>query len=179
MVERPARVVWALRTAYVGVAALILFFSLIPLETVPRGWASPDILLAVTFAWALRRPDYVPALSIAGVWLLADLLLHRPPGLMAALVLMASETLKPRAARLRDEGFASEMATVTLLLLIVVLGNRIVLAVLLVPMPPLGLTAFQFVATLLAYPLVVLVSTFVFGVRARAPGDTATGGMRA
>lgn len=178
MVETPARRLWGMRATYLGLTVLILFFSLIPLETVPRAWASPDLLLALTFAWALRRPDYVPALAIAGAWLLADLLLHRPPGLMAALVLVAAEILKPRAAQIRDEGFASEMVTVSMMVVMVVLGHRIILAILLVPVPPLGLTAFQTAVTLLAYPAVVVLSNLVFGVRAKAPGDTATGGMR-
>lgn len=178
MVETPARQLWGLRATYLALAVLILFFSLIPLETVPRRWAAPDLLLALTFAWALRRPDYVPALSIAAAWLLSDLLLHRPPGLMATLVLVASEILKPRAAQMRDEGFASELATVAIMLILVTLAYRVILAVLLLPVPPLGLSAFQLAVTLLCYPLVVLVSNVVFGVRAKAPGDTATGGIR-
>jgi len=179
MVETSARQLWSLRLCYLALAALILFCSLIPLETVPRGWAFPDVLLAVTFAWALRRPDYVPTLSIAAVWMLSDLLLHRPPGLMAALVLVATEVLKPRATQMRDEGFFSELATVAIMLLLVTLANRIILAVLLVPVPPLGLTVFQLAMTLLAYPVVVAVSHVVFGVRAKSPGDAATGGLRA
>jgi len=178
MAETTARRIWGMRMAYLGLAAGLLFFSLLPLETVPRGWAFPDLLLALTCAWALRRPDYVPALSVAGVWLLADLLLHRPPGLMAALVLVAAELLKPRATQMRDEGFVSEMMTITVMLALVTFGNRLLLALFIVPMPPLGLTAFQFAATLAAYPVVVLVSALVFGVRAQTPGDAATGGLR-
>lgn len=179
MADAPIRQVWTLRAAYLGISLALLFFGLIPLETVPRGWALPDLLLALTFAWALRRPDYVPALSIAAAWLLSDLLLHRPPGLMAALVLVASEMLKPRASQMRDEGFLSEMATVAVMMLLVMLIYRVVLALLLVPMPPFGLSLVQYGATLASYPLVVGFSVFVLGVRAKAPGDAAAGGLRA
>lgn len=178
MVDTPTSKLWGMRAAYLGLAILFLFCSLIPLTTVPRNWAAPDLLMALTFAWALRRPDYVPALSVAGVWLLFDLLLHRPPGLMAALMLLATEALKPRASQMRDEGFLSEMATISIMVLLVTLGNRIILAVLLIPVPSLGLTAFQAAMTLLAYPAVVFVSRILFGVRAVAPGDSASGAVR-
>ena len=69
-----------MRAAFVGISLLIMFFHLLPLETTPRRWAAPDLLVCLCFAWALRRPDYVPALAVAGVMLLADLMFQRPPG---------------------------------------------------------------------------------------------------
>ena len=70
---------WPMRAAFVALSLALIFVHLLPLETVPRKWAPPDILLAFAFAWVLRRPDYVPALLVAGVFLMADLLLQRPP----------------------------------------------------------------------------------------------------
>lgn len=178
MVETTTSRLWSMRAVYLFLCCAIIFLQLVPLETMPRAWAAPDLLIALSFAWALRRPDFVPALSVAAVMLLADFMLHRPPGLMAAAVVLAVQFLKPRSLPLRDEGFASEMLAVAATLLAVVIGQRIVMVVLLVPTPPLGLVAFQTAMTLLIYPLVVLVSNLVFGVRALAPGDEATGGTR-
>ena len=45
----------------------------------PARWPGPDLIaVRLTLAWVLRRPDYVPALLIALVVLVEDLLLHAP-----------------------------------------------------------------------------------------------------
>ena len=62
-------------------------FLLLPLQTTPRSLAGPDLLLAFAVAWCLRRPEFVPPLALALAFLLADLLLQRPPGLWALLAL--------------------------------------------------------------------------------------------
>ena len=54
----------------------------------------PDLLIAFALAWSLRRPEYVPTLLLAILFLLGDLLLQRPPGLWALLALLACENLK-------------------------------------------------------------------------------------
>ncbi|MGX9355369.1 rod shape-determining protein MreD [Roseobacteraceae bacterium S113] len=179
MVETSTSRLLGMRAAYFGTAVVILFFQLIPLETVPRNWAAPDVLLALTFAWSLRRPDYVPALSIALVMVFADLLLHRPPGLVALLTVIACEYLKRRVLRVRNEGPATEFIFIATALTVVFVGARLVMFVLLIPLPPLGLSLFQAIATLLIYPIIILVSHVVFGVRARTPGDDAAGGRLA
>jgi rod shape-determining protein MreD len=51
------------------------------------------------------------------------------------------------------------------------LTYRIILAVFMVDQAPLGLSLMQLAATLLVYPLVVLVAHAILGVRKRAPGD--------
>ena len=65
---------WTARITYLVLAFVLLVAPLLPINTVPRGYASPDILLAVTAAWAARRPDTLPAPVVAGVFLLADFL---------------------------------------------------------------------------------------------------------
>jgi rod shape-determining protein MreD len=162
---------WLMRAGYVAFCLLVMFLHLLPLETMPVRWPGPDLLIAVTFAWALRRPDYVPALAIAGVMLMADLLLQRPPGLYAALVVIGAEQLKRRASGLRDASFAGEWAAAGIVVIAVALLNRLVLAILLVDQAPLALTALQALMTVAAYPLIVLLSHAVLGVRPAAPGD--------
>jgi len=40
---------------------------ILPLSTEPGSVPGPDVVLCLTFAWVLRRPEYVPALLIAAV----------------------------------------------------------------------------------------------------------------
>lgn len=162
---------WIMRVAYVALALLVIFLNLLPLQTLPRGWAGPEIIVAVTFAWVLRRPDFVPPWLVAAVLLLADLMFHRPPGLWAALVLVGAETLRARNVGLRDLTFAVEWVSVATTLVAITLGYRVVLAVLMVDQAPLGLSLMQMVMTLLVYPVVVLLSQTVLRVRKPAPGD--------
>ncbi len=166
---------WFMRSVFFILCMALLFVQLLPLDTVPKVWAAPELVVVVTFAWVLRRPEYAPPVLIALIFLLADLLVQRPPGLWAALVLLGSETLRNRAPGLRDLTFPVEWLTVSTTLVIMTLGYRILLGITVVDQAPLGLSLIQLVMTLIAYPLVVLVTRTVFGVRKMAPGDVDAG----
>ena len=178
MAEGSTPRVWGMRLLYVALALILIFGKLIPLDFRPQVWAGPDLLVALTFAWALRRPEFVPALSVGLIVLLADLLFLRPPGLWAALMVIGTQALKNRARNLRDQPFMMEWPAVAGIFLAISLGNRLVLAVLMVPQAPLGLTVIHVVMTLICYPVVVMISQWVFGVRKAAPGDLDTLGQR-
>ncbi|EBA08085.1 hypothetical protein [Sagittula stellata] len=162
---------WTMRALYPALALLLIFVHLLPLQMLPQRIAGPDFLTALTFAWCLRRPDYVPALSIAGVMLLADLVFQRPPGLWALLMLLASEFLKNRARQLRENTFATEWAAAAATLLAITVLYRLTLAILIISPGMLSLTLMQYGMTVLAYPLVAAVSYLAFGVRRTAPGE--------
>lgn len=167
----PSRI-WGMRALYVGLALLVIFFHLLPLDTLPRRWAPPDLIVALTFAWALRRPDFAPPLAIAAVMLTADLMFHRPPGLWAFLVVAGVEYLKGRFGGLREASFAGEWAAVFIVLVSITLLNRTVLTITGVAQAPLALTLTQMLLTALVYPLVVVASQSLMGVRKLTPGET-------
>lgn len=171
MTDNSAARLWSMRAGYVALGLLIMFFQLLPLNTLPRGFAGPDLLVAFTFAWAVRRPDYVPVLIVAGMMLMADMLFQRPPGLWSVLMVLGTEALKRRAPGLRDQTFAVEWLVTGMSVVALMLGSRLVLSVLLIPQAPLGLTAIQTVMTILAYPAVALITNYVFGVQKGQPGD--------
>ena len=193
---------WLMRSAFVALALLLLFFHLLPIDTQPvslfspelfppletidpaearlralldqgtdRVWVGPDLLIAFAFAWSLRRPDYVPALLLAALFLLNDLLLQRPPGLWALLALLACNNLSNRSKSLRDATFGAEWIAVSILLIGILLMNRIVLSVLLVQPPQLRLSMIELGMTILFYPAVVFVTRTLMGVRRAAPGE--------
>ncbi|EEX16642.1 MAG: rod shape-determining protein MreD [Salipiger thiooxidans] len=168
--SRPARI-WIMRAAFVGLSLLVMFYHLLPLDLLPPRYAGPDLLVALCFAWALRRPDYVPALSVAAVMLLADILFQRPPGLWSALVLMATEFLKSRDRRDRESTFVMEWIAVATVLAVITIVFRLALGLLIVPAGPSFLSLMRFAMTVICYPLVVMVSQYLLGVRRLAPGD--------
>ncbi|MFD3190470.1 rod shape-determining protein MreD [Sedimentitalea sp. HM32M-2] len=170
--------IWAMRLWFLALALLIMFFHLIPLETVPRNWAPPDLLIAFAFAWIMRRPDFVPALSLAAVMLMADLLFLRPPGLLALLAVLGSEYLKNRTAGLSEASFVGEWISVSFVILAMTLLYRLILNLTLVDQAPVILNVIQMILTIAVYPLVVFVTQSVMGVRRPAPGDADVMGAR-
>ena len=170
------RFLW--RSVFVALVLLVIFVRLLPLGEGAGGVPGPDLLVALALAWAARRPDYVPALLVAAVMLLADFLFLRPPGLWAAITVLGVEFLRNRETAFRDLPFLVEWGIVAALLLAMTLANAAVLLVLMVDQPTLGLTLLQLIATILSYPLVVAVTVYALGLRRAAPGEVDERGHR-
>ena len=174
--EGPSRI-WLMRAGFALLTLVILFGQLLPIETqTPTVWAGVDLLMVFAMAWSVRRPDFVPVILLAVLFLLADLLLQRPPGLWALLMLLACERLKSQAFTLRDAGLPTEYIKVSVLIVGVYVLNRVILGIALVDLPSLGLYLLQMIATLVAYPVAVIVTHVFMGVRKSAPSDI--GGRR-
>ena len=156
---------------YLGLAALLLFVRLLPLSTLPTDLPGPDILLCLTFAWLMRRPDFLPVLAIVAVFALEDMLLMRPPGLWALVVLIVTEILRDRTATTRDMPFLAEWMLMAICTVGMLLSYRLVLALVMVPQAGLGLSLLQLLATIAAYPIVAWATQSLLGLRRVAPGD--------
>ncbi len=169
---------WARRAVFILLACIIAVAQLVPLNLEPATWAAPDLLLAMTCVWVARRPDYVPVYVVAAVFFATDLLFQRPPGLWAALVVLLTEAIRNRHRELRSMAFVAEWAFVTLGLVGITLANRVILAIVMTPQAPLGLTLMQLGGTVVIYPLLVLVALYLFGVAHPAPGDLRKMGQR-
>ena len=74
MADRVALHLWLMRFIWLGLCLGLMFLHLLPLDSTPKGWAAPQLILALTFAWVLRRPEFVTPLMIALVFLLSDFL---------------------------------------------------------------------------------------------------------
>lgn len=170
--------VWGYRALFGVLAAGLLFFRLLPLGSDAGGWPGPDLLLCLALCWVLRRPDYVPALLLGGLVLLEDMLLMRPPGLWAALAVLAAEFIRNRAALTRELTFATEWLLVATVMAAAMLGYRLVLMVTMLPQVSLGQAMIQLIITVLCYPVVVVISRVAFGVRKPATGEVDGYGRR-
>ena len=169
---------WAGRGLYVALAGLIVFVRLLPLDTSAGGLPAPDLLLCLTLAWVLRRPDHVPAPLIAAVFLTCDFLFLRPPGLWTLMVLLATEFLRAREPFARELPFALEIALVAGVLIAATLGEALILAIFLVPKAGLGVALSHMLMTLVAYPFVVAALWLGLGLRRAAPGEVDQLGRR-
>ncbi|PZR00420.1 MAG: rod shape-determining protein MreD [Cereibacter sphaeroides] len=178
MAERVPAVVWGYRALYVGLVAMTLFLRLLPLGSVAGNWPGPDLVLCLTLAWVLRRPDYVPVLLIAVVILLEDLLLMRPPGLWTAIVVLGAEFLRNRGALTRELNFPVEWLLVAGVMAAAMLGYRFVLLATMLPQAALGQALVQLCLSILCYPVVVGASRILFGVRKPGMGEVTAYGRR-
>lgn len=175
-VFKPERL--ARQIIFLALAFGIAFVQLLPLSPGPGGLPGPDLILALSFAWVLRRPDFVPVLLVALVMLVTDFLFLRPPGLWAAITVLGLEFLRAREGAFRDVPFLLEWGMVSVVLTVMTLGRAAVLLIFFVDQPPLGLTLIELILTMMAYPVVVLVSVYLFGLRKAAPGEVDALGRR-
>lgn len=169
---------WGGRVGFALLAAAILLAQLLPLSTQPPQWAPPDWLLLITLVWVIRRPDLAPVSLIAVIFFISDILLMRPPGLLSALVVFASEILRRRSANLRALSFPVEWIAATSAIVGLTLAYRVILFMMVLPRPPVMLTFSQTATTVIAYPLVVLAAYLLFGISRPAQGEVDILGKR-
>lgn len=165
------RHVWSYRALFAALCLVLITLKLLPLNLAASGIPGPDILVLLAFAWMVRQPALVPIGVLLCVFLLADFLFMRPPGLWTALVLIAAESLRRRRLTMTELPFLVEWGTVAAAIMGMVLLNRLILWMLLVDLDPLGLTLAHGIVTIAVYPVVVAVSKFVFGLRKLGPTE--------
>jgi len=164
---------WAFIGLFLLLSMFIIFARILPLGPVSEGMPPPDTIVLLGFAWVLRRPDFVPVVLFAAILLVTDLLFLRPPGLATALAVIGLEWLRARAGLMRERGFIIEWATVASVLALMLLAERVVLALLFVPQDNPGLAVFALAVNILFYPFIAALSVWGFRVRRLAPGEHA------
>jgi rod shape-determining protein MreD len=169
---------WGFAALFLALALLLLFLRLLPLGQTAGSFPGPDLMLCLIMAWVMRRPDYLPLSLIVVVVLAEDLILMRPPGLWTALVVLASEFIRSRAALTRELNFVVEWLLVTGLMMGILLVYRLVFALALLPQPPFGYSVVQVLWSIVAYPVVVGLSRLVLDLRKPATGETDDYGRR-
>lgn len=178
MADTPTVQILIGRLWFVLLCCGVMFVYLLPLDTRPDTWPVPDFMLLIAVIWTARRPDYAPVTTIAAVFLLADLLFHRPPGLWTALVVILTEVLRRRSRQIRNMTLMLEWAFVAVGMVGVTLGYRFALAIVMMPQAPLSLTMIQMAMTVIIYPAIVGLAQVLFGVSRPAPGQTDSLGHR-
>ena len=171
MADTPLTARWGYHGLFLILGAVLIFWKLLPLNPGPGQIPGPDVLLCLAFAWVVRRPSLVPVLLAGAMFLAADILLMRPLGLWTALSILGLEYLRGRSAGLRDSTFLTEWATVAAVFLVMTVAQALVLLLFLVPQPGLGLTLIRLLATVLCYPLVVVLAARAFAIRKIAPTE--------
>lgn len=172
--------VWRLvgyRALYVVAVLAVAVVLLLPLGEGAGRLPGPDVIVALTIAWAMRQPGHVPIVILAATLLVADLLLMRPPGLIAVIIVLAVEVIRAREESWRDLQFMADWAVAGALIAAIFVVNAICLAIFLVPQPSLGQTLIRLVLTVMIYPAAMGAVLYIFGVR-HVSGRPGTAGAR-
>ncbi|MEO0357729.1 MAG: rod shape-determining protein MreD, partial [Pseudomonadota bacterium] len=156
-------------------AMALLFVQTLPIDIPFSKYFAPDVLFGISLAWVLRRPDAMTPLLIALVLLAADLILHRPPGLWAAIVVSACVFLTMRAAGLKETLFSVEWGLVAAIIFGCFAIYQFLLIVTFSQAQPLGLTVLQAVTTVLVYPILTWGSRQLFGIARLSNKDARSG----
>lgn len=178
MIDGVRASVWAYRGLFVFLAFLLLFLRLLPLGSQAGDWPGPDVLLCLIFAWMVRRPDFLPVLLVAAVVMLEDMILQRPPGLWTALVIVAAEFTRSRIAIAREFSFFTEWLAVAALMMALLVANRMVLSLFMLPQVGFGFALVQVIWSILCYPAVVALSVYVFHLHKPGMGEIDAYGRR-
>lgn len=171
MIDRRSLALLIKQLLYISLGLAIIFYRLLPLQTTPVHWVGPDLLVAATCVYAIRRPAYVPMISVAVLFLFADLMLHHPPGLLSLFMVLSCEWLKRQSHHLRVATFSVEWVAVAFVIAVQVIGSHIILTLSMATKPPVGLTAMQAVGTVLLYPILTSLSHHIFGVHKAPTGE--------
>ncbi len=155
-------VYWAI---FLLIWAFSMFVWILPSNIIDGNWPAANWTLLFAFAWVLRRPNFVPVALVACLFLLDDLIFMRPPGLMASLSIIGLEFLRNRSKYSRELPFLFEWALVATVISAIMAMNLLMQALFVITLPEIRLYFFYYVITLLAYPLTVLVSAQLLGVR--------------
>ncbi len=178
MIDGMRNSIWLYRAAFVAIALLLLFLKILPLGSVAGDWPGPDLLLCLMLAWVTQRPDHLPAFLIALVVLAEDMILMRPPGLWAALVVLATEFLRARSALTRELGFAAEWLLIAGVMVAMLLAYRLAFAVAFMAQPGFGFAFAQTVGSILMYPVIVWLLRVSFKLRKPSTGEVDEMGRR-
>ncbi len=170
MVDNFALQVWLYRGLACVLVMVWSFITLLPLGPSTLPW--PDLIFCMMIAWVVRRPDLMPFPLVVFLGLIMDFLFFKTPGAWTLVLLVATEVLRKSTDQEGDSGLAFEAVAVVLTLISAFLGHRAILAVFGVPQPPLGGTLLELVFTILAYPLVALVTVYIFRIRRPDPLET-------
>jgi len=170
MIDRTTLLRWFFWFFLIALSCSVVFVRLLPLDLTAGRFPGPDVMMAVVFAWVLRRPDYVPVILVAILFFVMDMLYQRVPGVSTMMLVLGLEFLRNRERRLREQHFLVEWSVVAATIFAIMAAELVLLQIFMVEQIPLGRAILQALNTVAIYPLAVFFSVYLFGVRRLQPG---------
>lgn len=150
---------------FVLIVFVLIFIKVLPLNTVPKEWTAPDLLLCVTLVWCLRNPIRAPIILLAALFLLQDIILQRPIGLFSAVATLMCEWAKCQALRAEEFPFVIEWVTAAIAMIAIFILVQSIASLSMITKPSMWVFGKELIFTILAYPLVTLLCRYGLGLR--------------
>ena len=160
-------------TLMMGLGLVAIFIEAAPLGLSADAYPSPDLLFCVVAYWSTRRPGSAVLIAIFGLGLTRDLMTDVPVGAGVLTLVIASEFLKSLSSGLSRRSFATEWLLLATVLAVVLATQWLIVVILLAHPPYLIDLAYQWLTTMLLYPVLTVVFRWFFQVGWRK--TTATG----
>ena len=144
---------FAHQVIYFCIGLLIIFFQILPLQTIPQTWSGPNVLLVFFAAIVSKRPEVTSSFLIASIFLIEDFFLMRPPGLMSALTVLGFYFLKRKFQNQEVNSFIFSWGSVAACLTIILLLYYFISVLLFIPSAGFKLTLMELLMTLALYPV--------------------------
>ena len=144
---------FAYQVVYFCIGLFIVFFQILPLQTIPQTWSGPNVLLVFFAVIVSNRPEFTASCLIASIFLIEDFFLMRPPGLMSSLTVLGFYFLKRKFQNQEVNSFISCWGSVTTCLTIILLLYYFISVLLFIPSAGFKLTLMELIVTLALYPI--------------------------
>lgn len=162
---------WLRQVALILFACLIIFYQLIPFSLIPGELPSPDIMFCVVCIFIIRRPEIVPFWLIGLIYFTFDVFQSKPLGVWTACILITTEVLRANRDAFLENLFPFEWITISMIFVLALCANQTFLAMSIVETPPLFNLLWEFIFTVLAYPIVFAIITYTLRVRKPSLGE--------
>jgi len=162
---------WLRQMALVLFACLIIFYQLIPFSLTPSATPAPDLMFCVVCIFIIRRPEIVPFWLIGLIYFAFDVFQSKPFGVWTAAILVMTEVLRANRDAFRENLFPFEWLSIALIFGGALCANQIFLIMSIVETPPIFNLLWEFIFTVLLYPIVLFFITYVLRVRKPALGE--------
>ncbi|MBC6443657.1 MAG: hypothetical protein GDA53_11250 [Rhodobacteraceae bacterium] len=152
------------RGTFIAVGVIFILWQILPFDMTADRLPWPDFFYCITMACVVRRPEWVPVWAIFLVFFLRDILTMAPPGLFTLAILLGSEIVRLNLQAFRGYHILLEWLWMTAIFILIMLGQQIILRLMLVQTPLFVGQLWLVLLTAFAYPGVVFVLKFAFGI---------------
>lgn len=156
----------------------VIGFRIVPFEMHAGKMPWPDLFYCITMVYVIRRPEWVPVWAVFIVFFLRDILTLAPLGLGTMLMIFATEVVRTNVQAFREYFFGIEWMWIAGLFAGITVAQNIALGFVFADGPPLLDQLLLILLTGLAYPVIVGIMQFGFGMTQPQPGELDAKGKR-
>ena len=165
MATQSGATLWFSQALFASLGLFAVLAAMLPLGLSANAIPMPDLVFILAVAWVIRRPVAAPLGLVAAIAIIADILLMRPIGLWALVMIFSVEAVRARRWTIREHMFLVEWAIFATLFAVSLVATSIILGLAFAPRPGAYIMFTYFLSTVIAYPIVVGLLQWVLGVK--------------